>query len=58
MSLSEKEQQAIEILMSCGWQVVSGPHLEDWDEGQNIKAGGYDDSIEARVDIAVVKVDA
>jgi len=58
MNLSEKEQQAIDVLKSLGWQVVTGPHLEDWDEGQVIKSGGYDDMTGARVDIAIVKVDA
>ena len=55
--LSEREREAIEILRSYGWQIVMGPHLEDFDEGQVIKADGYDDAIEARVDIAIVKVD-
>ena len=34
-----------------------GPHLEDFEEGQIIKADGYDDAKDARVDIAIVKVD-
>ena len=57
MQLSSKEQEAIEILKSCGWQIVMGPHLEDFEEGQIIKADGYDDAKDARVDIAIVKVD-
>lgn len=40
-----------------GWQVVTGPHLEDWEEGQTVDVNGDDKSIEARVDIAVVKVE-
>jgi len=55
--LSAIEQKAIDVLKSCGWQIVTGPHLEDWDEGLTIKAGGYDDAKDARVDIAIVKVD-
>ena len=55
--LSEKEEQAINVLKSFGWQVITGPHLEDWDEGQVVKSGDYDDTMEARVDIAVIKVD-
>jgi len=55
--LSEKEKEAIEILKSCGWQVVNGPHLEDWDDGQVVKTRYGDEDIEARVDIAIIKVD-
>ena len=52
--LSEKEKEAIEILKKHGWQIVMGPHLEDWDEGQEIKVRGYIES-EIRVDIAIIK---
>ena len=54
--LSAIEQKAIDVLKSCGWQIVMGPHLEDFDEGQVIKAGGYDDAKQARAEIAIVKV--
>ena len=56
--LSEKEKEAIGILKSCGWQVVNGPHLEDWDDGQVVKTMYGDEDIEARADIAIIKVDA
>ena len=52
--LSEKEKEAIEILKKHGWQIVMGPHLEDWDEGQEIKSQGYVES-EISVDIAIIK---
>ena len=50
--LSEREQQALKILESCGWEVVTGAHLEDWDEGQVV--GG--DSMECRSELAVIKL--
>jgi len=55
--LTDKEQQAVEMLKDCGWQVIVGAHLEDWNEGQIIKTKYRDDeSLEVRSEIAIIKV--
>jgi len=55
--LSDKEKEAIEILISCGWQRLDGAHLEDWDEGQSVKTEYCDDeAIDVRSDIAIIKL--
>ena len=54
--LSDKEQKAIEVLKECGWQVITGAHLEDWDEGQTIKVNGEDEGMAVRSNIAIIKV--
>jgi len=55
--LSDKESRAISVLMSHGWQVVNGPHLEDWDNGQTVEVDDHHEDIEVRADIAIIKID-
>ena len=55
--LSSKEQEAIEVLKSFGWQVITGAHLEDWDEGITVKTEYRDDErITVRSEIAIIKI--
>ena len=55
--LIDQEQKAIEALKECGWQIIKGAHLEDWDEGQSILTGNDSiETIEARSTMAIIKV--
>ena len=52
------EDEAIKVLKSFGWQIVTGAHLEDWNEGETIVSGnGFVKSDEVRSDVAIVKID-
>ena len=57
MMLSDEEQSAIKVLKGYGWQIVTGAHLEDWDEGVTVKTEHRDDEgLKVRSKIAIIKV--
>jgi len=53
--LSQKEKDAIKVLEEAGWQIITGAHLEDWDEGQIVKTEYNNEDIEVRSEIAIIK---
>ena len=53
------EDEAIEVLKSFGWQIVTGAHLEDWNEGETVvDENGWVESMQVRSDIAIVKINS
>lgn len=53
------EDEAIEVLKSFGWQILTGAHLEDWNEGETvIDENGWIESMQVRSDIAIVKINS